>query len=274
MESTLELYDRLIPYRALLWIFNVHLYQLDLFGVSHDIDSDLNMYMAVTRAETIFLLTMQAILVIRVYALFNQSKKVLIFPTTFYVLQAITVFVMTALLFNDKVIPEYMTSISPAFGSVAQILTFNPPEFFLAVAHDSTIVSVVFDTVLLLLALWAFVRHALEAKASDGRWSINVLVRTLVADHLVYFVCNLIWLSLSLASGYVTAANTEWLDGALYVFNALVVVAGPRMVISLRAMENKTRGEGETVEVELSAIRVGIRELSTQSESVMEEGDF
>ncbi|KAH7906436.1 hypothetical protein BJ138DRAFT_636082 [Hygrophoropsis aurantiaca] len=183
---------------------------------------------------------------------------------------------MTALLFNDKVIPEYSeyssTAVSESANSHPLRPIFNPPEFFLAVAHDSTIVSVVFDTVLLLLALWAFVRHALEAKTSDGRWSINVLVRTLVADHLVYFVCNLIWLSLSLASGYVTAANTEWLDGALYVFNALVVVAGPRMVIGLRAMENKTRGEGGTFEVELSAIRVGIRELSTHSESVMEEG--
>ncbi|KAH7905585.1 hypothetical protein BJ138DRAFT_746422 [Hygrophoropsis aurantiaca] len=42
-----------------------------------------NMYLAVSWAENIFLLAMQAILVIRVYALFNQSKKVLIFLATF-----------------------------------------------------------------------------------------------------------------------------------------------------------------------------------------------
>ncbi|KAH7904417.1 hypothetical protein BJ138DRAFT_1237838 [Hygrophoropsis aurantiaca] len=132
----------------------------------------------------------------------------------------------------------------------------------------------VFDSILMFFALWAFVKHALEAKTLNGGWSINVLVKTLVADHLLYFICNLTWMSLSIA----TANNTEHnissqLSGyVLSVVNPLVVVAGPRMVISLRTTENKTRGEGGTLEGEISTIRFGIGEPPAQSESVMEEG--
>ncbi|KAH7905587.1 hypothetical protein BJ138DRAFT_746665 [Hygrophoropsis aurantiaca] len=135
----------------------------------------------------------------------------------------------------------------------------------------SAFMPLVFDTILLFFALWAFVRHALEAKTLDGGWSINVLVRTLVADHLAYFVCFQIWMTLTIGANY---ANDESnvLVGALYVFNVSTVVAGPRMVISLRAIENKTRGEGVISGGNLSTIRFAIWEPPAQSERVMEIG--
>ncbi|KAH7907738.1 hypothetical protein BJ138DRAFT_1159376 [Hygrophoropsis aurantiaca] len=210
---------------------------------------------------------MQAILVVRVYALFNQSKKVLFFLITSYVLQATATFVVLGLILNKRVLDEYYVSLGPAIGSVTQPLTENPSAFPKSLNQDSTILLMVFDAILLLFALWAFVKHILEAKTLNGGWSINVLVRILVADHLLYFVCNLIWLSLSVASNY--AETTNYI-GILYpVFDALVVVFGPRMVISLRTTENKTRGEGGTLEGEVSTIQFGIRE---QPESAVEEG--
>ncbi|KAH7907906.1 hypothetical protein BJ138DRAFT_424158 [Hygrophoropsis aurantiaca] len=232
---------------------------------------NLNMYLTVTWAQNIFLLAMQAILVFRVYALFNGSKKVLIFLATLCVLQAAAGFVMTGLLFNNRMIHEYVTSLSPAMGSVGLFPGVNTSAKYLLLFQDSAIPPVVFDTVLLLFALQAFVRHALEAKTLGGGWSINVLIKTLVADHVLYFVCNLTWLLLTLATNY---ASSDYVQ-LMYVSNVsstLAVVAGPRMVISLRAIEHKTRQEGETLERELSTVRFGIREPPTQSESVMEEG--
>ncbi|KAH7906922.1 hypothetical protein BJ138DRAFT_565041 [Hygrophoropsis aurantiaca] len=235
-----------------------------------------NMSLAFNWAGNIFLLTMQVMLVIRVYALLNQSKKVLIFLATSYVLQATALFVLTVLPFNKRVFDGLLVSLGPAIGSVMQPLTVNPSakSFVNILGRDATILSVVFDTILLLFALWAFVKHALEAKTLDGGWSINVLVRTLVADQLLYFICYLAWQSLSVTTNY----NAEFdifgilVDNVLAVFNALVVVAGPRMVISLRTTENKMRGEGGTLEGEVSTVRFGIREPPTQSESDMEEG--
>ncbi|KAH7907903.1 hypothetical protein BJ138DRAFT_1158859 [Hygrophoropsis aurantiaca] len=228
-------------------------------------EANATMYLAVAWGQTVFLLAMQAILVVRVYALFNRSKKVLVFLATFYCLQSTAVLVIGGFVSNNRVLHEYFTSIGPTIGSVTQIVVENNSGLLL-IAQDSTIVSVVFDIVLLIFALWAFVRHALEAKTIHGGWSINALVKTMVADHLVYFICNLTWLSLSLAMGYVTEFNVfiASLNDVLNISTALAVVAGPSMVISLRAQEYKSRGsEGTSNGEELSIIRFGIRELPT-----------
>ncbi|KAH7911474.1 hypothetical protein BJ138DRAFT_913493 [Hygrophoropsis aurantiaca] len=230
---------------------------------------NVNNSLAQTWLENIFLVTMQAILVNRVYALFNQSRKVLIFLATLYALQTIVTFVMTALLFNNRALREYIVSIGPVIGSVIQNVTTNP-DAYASFTQDVTMLAVVFNTILLFFALWAFVRHASEARALDGGWSINVLVKTLVADHLVYFVCNLIWLSLTLAANYIPNSSvlSALLAGVYDVFSALAVVVGPHMVISLRVIENKSRREGVILEDSLSAIRFAIRESpSIQSES-------
>ncbi|KAH7907234.1 hypothetical protein BJ138DRAFT_1116864 [Hygrophoropsis aurantiaca] len=188
-------------------------------------------------------------------------------------------FVIKGLMENKRTFDEYYTSVGTAIGNVAQFVNVNPSALVLPslipINRYCMIISIVFDTILLFFALWAFVKHALEAKTLEGGWSINVLVKTLVADHLLYFVCNLAWLSLSLAVTTYAAEPIVFrilLYTAYYVVSALTVVSGPRMVISLRTTENKTRGEGGTLEDEVSAIRFGIRELPTQSESVMEEG--
>ncbi|KAH7905251.1 hypothetical protein BJ138DRAFT_1130590 [Hygrophoropsis aurantiaca] len=238
-----------------------------------------NMYLATSWAGNIFLLTMQAILVIRVYALFNRSKKVLVFLATSYMLQATATFVMTGLTANKQVLDGYVTSIGPAIGSVTQAVNENSSAFPSTIDDDGTILLMVFNSILTFFALWAFVKHALEARTMDGGWSINVLVRTLVADHLLYFVCNLAWLLLALANTYGTEVSMISTGSPNRVFraqptDALVAVVGPRMVISIRTTENKTRGEGGTLEGEVSTIRFGIQEPPTQSESVMEEGVF
>ncbi|KAH7908077.1 hypothetical protein BJ138DRAFT_1158469 [Hygrophoropsis aurantiaca] len=237
----------------------------------------LDVYLALYWGQTMFVLSMQAILMLRVHALFNRSKKVLVFLATLYALQTTATFVMAGLLLNQRALhdSEYVTSIGPAIGSITQNINANAPQFWPFI-RAMTVLPVAFDAILLFFALRAFIRHTLEAKRLDGGWSINVLVRTLVADQLVYFVCNLTWLSLTLASNYISVDEFNafgiLLNGAVDFFTALVVVAGPRMVISLRAVENNTRGEGSRLEGELSTIRFGVREPPTQSERAMEIG--
>ncbi|KAH7902944.1 hypothetical protein BJ138DRAFT_1184627 [Hygrophoropsis aurantiaca] len=250
---------------------------LNMMGLVSQLDTFIvNMYLAASWASNIFILAMQAILLIRVYALFNRSKRILISLTTSYVLQATAIFVMAGLVENKQVYDNYDASIGPAIGSVMQSVNTNSSAapFILTLTRDGMIISAIFDTILLFFALWAFVKHTAEAKALNGRWSINALVSTLVADHLLYFVCNLTWLSLPIATAYSTEVNVAsgMLDNMFYVFNALVIVFGPRMVISLRTTENKTRGEGGTLEGEVSTIRFDIREPPTHLESIMEEG--
>ncbi|KAH7907867.1 hypothetical protein BJ138DRAFT_427928 [Hygrophoropsis aurantiaca] len=235
--------------------------------------ANLNMYLAVSWAQTIFLQAMRAILVIRVYALLNRSKKAAAFLATFYCLQATAAFAMAVLLTTPQVLHESLVSIDPAVGTVvAHIDTRFPAITAESLPLNITTVTVVFDTVLLFFALLAFGRHSLGAKRWDGGWSINMLVKTLVADHLMYFLCYLVWMSLTLVIDYNTEALTMTLVNRLYnISRALAVVAGPRMVISIREIENTTM-RGGTMGGELSTIRFDIPELVTQSESAIEEG--
>ncbi|KAH7916097.1 hypothetical protein BJ138DRAFT_1097308 [Hygrophoropsis aurantiaca] len=210
-------------------------------------NSYVNTYLAVMWATNIFLLSMQAILVIRVYALFNQSKKLLIFLATSYALQAAAVFVMTALEYNYRALHEDIVSIGPAIGSVMQsvVNSNNSPSLgFLSL--DSTIVSVVFDGVLLFFALWAFEMVYQCACENIGSGSFDIF--------------PLLNISIVL------------LNNILNVFNALAVVAGPRMVISLRAQESKMRGVEGDLSEEISTVQFGITKPPTQSQSVMQEG--
>ncbi|KAH7907908.1 hypothetical protein BJ138DRAFT_1158899 [Hygrophoropsis aurantiaca] len=223
----------------------------------------INMYLVVNWSSSIFVLAMQAILVIRIYALCNRSKVVLIFLTIIYVLQAIVIIVAAGLIFNLSVMRKYVISVSPALGSVAQFTTINSDVFFLP-PQDSTILSVVFDAILLMFALFAFVRHALEARKLDGGWSMSSLVRIIVADHMLYFICYLTWLAISLATNYIESGFVLYTD-VLSVFNALAVIAGPRMVISLRGHEQKTRDSGSAPDHEMSTIQFGVREPPAQS---------
>ncbi|KAH7908078.1 hypothetical protein BJ138DRAFT_1158473 [Hygrophoropsis aurantiaca] len=201
---------------------------------------------------------MQAILVIRVYALLNRSKKVLVFLTISYALQTIATFVMSGLLSNKQALHEY---VSPAIDSVTQNVNTNDPSGFWPCIRAMIVLPVAFDTILLFFALWAFIGHALEAKKLHGGWSINVLVRTLMADHLVHFFCNLTWLSLNLSVTYTSEFNgfSALFSGGFNIFTALVVAFGPRMVISLRATENKTRRGGVILGGNLSTIQSGVR---------------
>ncbi|KAH7908164.1 hypothetical protein BJ138DRAFT_1103739 [Hygrophoropsis aurantiaca] len=246
---------------------------LDDFLINPNLQIDVNIFLVVNWTGNIFLPTMQAILAIRVYTLFNRSRKVLIFLATLYVPQAIIVFVVAGSLFNDRAAHRQLVIVGPAYGNIQQLADIESSAALL-LAQDSTILCVVFDSVLMFFALWAVVRHALEEKTLHGGWSVNVLVRALVADHLGYFVCYLIWMSLSLATDDVTEPGIlgEILNNVYNIFTAFVVVAGPRMVISLRAIESKSRGEGGTLEGEVSTIRFGIQEPPTQSESVIEQG--
>ncbi|KAH7906835.1 hypothetical protein BJ138DRAFT_1117218 [Hygrophoropsis aurantiaca] len=233
--------------------------------------TDANIFIAASWGLIIFILAMQAILVIRVYALFNWSKKVLIFIATFYALQATGIFVMAAIFYNKQALRQHVISVSPTIGSVAQNFTLNAPSELVNLNQAAVYLAVAFDIILLFFALWAFVRHALEAKTLDGKWSINVLMRTLVADHLMYFIFNLTWLSLDLSSYFSSASEllNPLLAGMLSISSALAVIAGPHMMISLRETEKKMRGEGGTVAGEVSTVRFGTRE----SESGMEEGE-
>ncbi|KAH7907905.1 hypothetical protein BJ138DRAFT_1116291 [Hygrophoropsis aurantiaca] len=242
---------------------------------------DVNMCLAVNWTQSIFILAMQAILVIRVYALFNQSKKVLLFLTTFYALRATAALVIVAVLYNNRAIHESVIFVGPALGNVAQIVNINSPAILLTVGRNGTILYVVFDTILLFFALWAFLRHILEAKALDGGWSINVLIygSKYMTDTFSSLSSFQTWMVITLAEDITGGVSIDvvTIDSPgqqfTHFFHRIGGCCRACMVTSLRETENKTRQQGGTLDGEMSTIRFDIREPPARAESVM-EGEF
>ncbi|KAH7903707.1 hypothetical protein BJ138DRAFT_1190530 [Hygrophoropsis aurantiaca] len=110
-ETTVELYNRLIPYRPSLWI-NKHGWKRRSLCINRT-DS-------VSRIHSV-----QA----NIFILLN-SKKVFFFLIMIYALHAITVFIIEGLLMSNRVMREHYTSIGPAIGSVVQNADFDKSAFF------------------------------------------------------------------------------------------------------------------------------------------------
>ncbi|KAH7918216.1 hypothetical protein BV22DRAFT_1051882 [Leucogyrophana mollusca] len=202
-------------------------------------------YIASQWLNLVFTIAVQAILLVRVYALYSRSKKLLAFLLACFWCDTIVTLVISGRLFNSSVVGRYYTAgsvvaIGPdSFGSVVEYNEVDPSAVGLLGAAG-VMVQLTLDVVLLAFALFAAVKHALEARRLHRTWSINPLVKALVADQIIYFI------------------------GALGVlFNGFAVLAGPHMVTSLRAQEVKTV-EGAS-HGELSTIKFGTRDLPAES---------
>lgn len=66
----------------------------------------------------------------------------------------------------------------------------NTPTFYAALNMATTAGQAAYDLIMMMFALacMAFIKHALQLRKVSGPWSVNSLVRLLVADQLVYFL--------------------------------------------------------------------------------------
>ncbi|KAH7917822.1 hypothetical protein BV22DRAFT_1042181 [Leucogyrophana mollusca] len=150
-------------------------------------------------------------------------------------------------------------------GSVSQQSILDSSVFGLLPTIQSA-VQLAFDTTVFGFALFAFVRHAQETRRIQGGWLVNPLMKLLVADQMLYFLCYVVWLMLVFvrdAPNLSPLVPSLILDAITNAMNVLVAITGPRMVISLRASEFRQR-EGP-VQMELSTIQFKGREPLTRS---------
>ncbi|KAH7909398.1 hypothetical protein BJ138DRAFT_1155385 [Hygrophoropsis aurantiaca] len=219
--------------------------------------------------NTVFTIAMQGILLLRAHALWNCSRKVLVVLLIIFVCETIVVVVVNGMLYNFAVMKEFIMSMGPSVGHVIEAgetdTSILEPWQTIYIVLELT-----FDTLLFIIALLASVKHTLEVKRMVKGWPINPLVKTMVADQIVYFILYAVWQAVSLPQGIPSSgAGYAALTGLTSLFSGFMAIAGPRMVISLRAQELKAR-EG-TLPTELSTIQFDAQDLPSHS-AASEEG--
>ncbi|KAH7924503.1 hypothetical protein BV22DRAFT_500593 [Leucogyrophana mollusca] len=203
--------------------------------------------LAAEALSLMFIIAMQVILLLRAYALCNRSRKVLVFLSVSFVCEmiAIVVVVVKSL---DLVAKGALAAIMDPTSNVSRADNASSYALDLWLTAYRAI-QLAFDILLLLVALFGSVKHALEVKG----WSINPLVKALAKDQIFYFVWYAVWQGTTLPTTIGADVGIAALDGLNYLFGAFAIIAGPRVVISLRALEHKTR-EGAS-STELSTIQ-------------------
>ncbi|KAH7911245.1 hypothetical protein BJ138DRAFT_949713 [Hygrophoropsis aurantiaca] len=181
---------------------------------------------------------MQAILLLRVYALYNRSKKILAILLACFFCQVVASIVLVAMQYNTSFIGKYIISVGPSLGSFAEESDANP-AFYPTTPKVTLPIILAFDVILFALAIVAFVKHALQSKASHGSWAINSLLKLLITDHILYFLCYMVLQAVLLAKFIV--GPLMWMITVQMVLDPLVLIFGPRMVLTLRVRDRDAK---------------------------------
>ncbi|KAH7908948.1 hypothetical protein BJ138DRAFT_299725 [Hygrophoropsis aurantiaca] len=210
--------------------------------------------------ECAFIISMEAILLLRVFVLCKCSNRALAFLSACFFCQAAAIIVLKALQYNASFMDKYIISTGPPIGSFAQDAT-SDPAFIPSTPLIYLSVQLAFGALLFAFAIFAFVKHALENKAHQGAWAINPLIKLLITDHTFYFLWFTLLQAVLIAKFTIKAPVTSaWISAIQILLNTLVVIFGPRMVLTLRAKALNT--QRSTVE-HISMARVDTRNAST-----------
>ncbi|KAH7920721.1 hypothetical protein BV22DRAFT_1122604 [Leucogyrophana mollusca] len=149
--------------------------------------NDKSTWIAAQWLSVLFTAAMQAILLMRAYVLWNHSNKLLVFLLSYFFSETIAVVIMAGILFNSSVVGKYVLSVGP--GSVGSAIEegLADSSVLAPVLTIAVIIQLAFDIVLLVVALFAAVKHALEARRLNNGWPTNPLVKALAADQFLYF---------------------------------------------------------------------------------------
>ncbi|KAH7910976.1 hypothetical protein BJ138DRAFT_1151771 [Hygrophoropsis aurantiaca] len=170
------------------------------------------------------------IMILRLYAMYEKSRKILIFLLVCFVARVVALAVILGLATGPGSgisATEYLLS-GTYFCSVAPNITF---------VNFTLVPTLFFELILFALASRCFVRHAAELRRSSHGWRMNECMKVLLRDSILFFVMNLaagggnvaIWINQSANGSYIYAGIGNTFLGIEPFLLA------PRLVLSFRA---------------------------------------
>ncbi|KAF8437079.1 hypothetical protein L210DRAFT_3647405 [Boletus edulis BED1] len=185
-------------------------------------------YLAAIWGFLVFLLAADVVMILRVYAMWNQSRTILWILLFIYVVQTIS----SVAVDGYYQIPN--THLSVAIG---QLFSFsfcitsmaNVPMVFSLL---KLVPRLVLAAALVILAVTQTVRQSVEMYKATKKWQLNRYMQLLVRDGIFYFAMNVLYHITSLLF-FLNNNAILWLSTFAYVyFYALV----PRFIISIREL--------------------------------------
>ncbi|KAH7928857.1 hypothetical protein BV22DRAFT_1126216 [Leucogyrophana mollusca] len=194
----------------------------------------------------VFIWAAEGVMIMRVYAMYTRSRVILSLLMLFFVATVAASIVLAVNYYSPKILivtevdligTDYCVQSPPAIGSILYI--------------HLTIPRVCLDVLLLALAIGRLVKNALEMHNILGKWRLNVYLRMLVRDSVIYFILNLFYIAFAMAAPYLVDLPL----GVQYIGIAFCNIApfmlAPHLIVSFRhyhaTSESILLGHGGTV---------------------------
>ncbi|KAH7919921.1 hypothetical protein BV22DRAFT_1133493 [Leucogyrophana mollusca] len=171
------------------------------FDEPFDICTDRYLGLSVLTAQTWIVFTSQlayrVIMILRIYAMYGRSKKILTVLVVALLAQVISYVTIEALYFGPVGQLTTMEFIIGNTFNCGYSYNSNLPEF-------AILPQFLFALLLFILAGACFVRHLLEARRSSNTWKVNEFLSILVKDNTIYFFLLLLTSAFKLANDLAT----------------------------------------------------------------------
>ncbi|KAH7919999.1 hypothetical protein BV22DRAFT_1133428 [Leucogyrophana mollusca] len=170
------------------------------------------------------------IMVLRVFAMYNQSKIILGVLLLFFVPTIVATIVIIAILFNITHTSGVIALDLLGTNYCAQVLSWSRGQSLLFVYLN--IPRVGFDVLLVVLAVGRLVKDAVDNRVLD-KWQPNVYLRMLARDSIIYFLLNLAITMFTFIGPAATFPN--WYQYvAPFITDTVPYMLAPHLIISFR----------------------------------------
>ncbi|KIJ19970.1 hypothetical protein PAXINDRAFT_166155 [Paxillus involutus ATCC 200175] len=158
----------------------------------------------------------QGIMQVRVYAMWNQSRNVLLFMVLCFFIELVS---------TSMLLGYHMNNATSAATALDHMCSPNIEETNFVILFLPTLV---FEFILLLLVLRTVQRHVLENRGLTNRWQINPLIKTLTIYSVLYFFAVVF----SFAVTFMVPKQNFFVP-AVFLLSSLIVLA-TRLVLAIR----------------------------------------
>ncbi|KAG1798194.1 uncharacterized protein HD556DRAFT_1353841 [Suillus plorans] len=198
---------------------------------------------------TVIVAMLQVIIITRLHAMYQRSRKILIFLIVIFLAVNILNGVVTALMTMH--ISEAEPTLSSTYQCmlVSESVVLNDLSLLYAI---SLTLFIVFEVVALCLAVWIALKHFRELRQYLAGGIIGDCFTVLIKSHAVHFTSMVVISCIMFATSLTVTDSpyTQIILGFVQILQAMqIVVLGPRLILGIREYHAKLVAHADAVTV-------------------------
>ncbi|KIJ16530.1 hypothetical protein PAXINDRAFT_168608 [Paxillus involutus ATCC 200175] len=176
----------------------------------------------------VFLGASDLLMILRVYAMYNRSRRILAILLVIYILVMVPVIAkLAAYIMTEK---DYLTVVLSVADVKFCVLADNKP----LITTYTVIALGILGVLLCILAVAKFVRHSLEMHKAIKQWRSDQYMKLFARESILYFIANLLFYVVFCIPNFGTPYIVLLIMSGVFPY-----VLAPRFVLSVRELSHR-----------------------------------